>query len=69
MHNSIIDSTCRLGVRHRRAEEGKGRGEEGKGDGSAVEWDQRGSERKGRGGADTRGPRDSEGEEERRVRA
>ena len=39
---------CRLGVRHRRAEEGKGRGEEGKGDGSAVEWDQRGSERKGR---------------------
>ena len=26
-------------------EKGKGHGEEGKGDGSAVEWDQRGSER------------------------
>ena len=38
------------------SEKGKGHGEEGKGDGSAVEWDQRGSERKGRGGADTRGP-------------
>ena len=29
-------------------EKGKGHGEEGKGDGSAVEWDQRRSERKGR---------------------